>query len=140
MRGYVPVCSTLPHVRHVHERALIAYEKEIIFIKHVALGASLWWRSQLAYVGHCPRGTNLTHREMPLTVYVPESGCEVDAALIRPDEAKWLLLLAHKAGAGMRHPFMESLARELAACHVATLRYQSHVCSKAGRDRIHQPC
>lgn len=44
--------------------------------------------------------------------------------LLRPDDARWLLVLAHGAGAGMHHPFMESLARELAACRVASLRYQ----------------
>jgi uncharacterized protein len=33
-------------------------------------------------------------------------------------------MLAHGAGAGMSHPFMENLADELAAAGVATLRYQ----------------
>jgi predicted alpha/beta-hydrolase family hydrolase len=57
-----------------------------------------------------------------LTVEVPGSAA-VDALLLRPDGAVCLLVLAHGAGAGMRHPFMEHLARELAARHVATLRY-----------------
>jgi predicted alpha/beta-hydrolase family hydrolase len=35
-----------------------------------------------------------------------------------------LLVLGHGAGAGMRHPFMEALARELAGVGVATFRYQ----------------
>jgi predicted alpha/beta-hydrolase family hydrolase len=35
-----------------------------------------------------------------------------------------MLALAHGAGAGMRHPFMEDLAEVLAARDVATLRYQ----------------
>jgi hypothetical protein len=34
------------------------------------------------------------------------------------------LVLAHGAGAGMNHPFMQSFATELAAVKVATLRYQ----------------
>lgn len=38
--------------------------------------------------------------------------------------ARWLFVLAHGAGAGMRHPFMESIAERLAARGVATLRYQ----------------
>jgi len=33
-------------------------------------------------------------------------------------------MLAHGAGAGMRHPFLETLAQELAAFQVTTLRYQ----------------
>jgi uncharacterized protein len=49
---------------------------------------------------------------------------EVSGLLLRPDQARWLLLLAHGAGAGMRHPFMERLAAELAAVEIATLRYQ----------------
>lgn len=49
---------------------------------------------------------------------------EVSAILMRPERARWLLALAHGAGAGMTHPFLEKLARELAAVGVATLRYQ----------------
>jgi hypothetical protein len=49
---------------------------------------------------------------------------EVSSILFRPDDAQWLLVLAHGAGAGMRHPFMTALARELAAEKIATFRYQ----------------
>jgi predicted alpha/beta-hydrolase family hydrolase len=49
---------------------------------------------------------------------------EVSALLLRPAKARWVLALAHGAGAGMSHPFMEKLAEELAAVSVATLRYQ----------------
>lgn len=34
------------------------------------------------------------------------------------------MLLAHGAGAGMRHPFMARLAEEMASVKIATLRYQ----------------
>jgi uncharacterized protein len=53
-----------------------------------------------------------------------EGGGEVSALLCRPTKARWLLVLAHGAGAGMNHPFMEKLAGELASLEVATLRYQ----------------
>jgi len=53
-----------------------------------------------------------------------EGGGEVSALLLRPAKARWLLVLAHGAGAGMSHPFMEKLAGELAGVGVATLRYQ----------------
>jgi uncharacterized protein len=49
---------------------------------------------------------------------------EVSAILLRPQNAQSLLVLAHGAGAGMTHPFMQSLATELAAVGVATLRFQ----------------
>jgi predicted alpha/beta-hydrolase family hydrolase len=54
---------------------------------------------------------------------VPNAG-EVSAILLRPRDAQSLLVLAHGAGAGMNHPFMQSLATELAAQKVATLRFQ----------------
>src|SRR5258706_13185466 len=53
-----------------------------------------------------------------------EGGGEVSALLLRPAKARQLLVLAHGAGAGMSHPFMEKLAEELAGVGVATLRYQ----------------
>jgi predicted alpha/beta-hydrolase family hydrolase len=59
-----------------------------------------------------------------LTVRVSDAAGEVAALLQRPRDARWLLVLAHGAGAGMRHAFMETLARELADVGVATLRYQ----------------
>jgi len=53
-----------------------------------------------------------------------EGASEVSALFLRPDSARFMLVLAHGAGAGMRHPFMEKLACELADVGVATLRYQ----------------
>ena len=59
-----------------------------------------------------------------LRIQVGERVGEVSTLLVRPEKAKWLLVLAHGAGAGMRHAFLETLACELAAVSVATLRYQ----------------
>ncbi len=52
--------------------------------------------------------------------FAVEGGGEVSAILMRPANARWLLVLAHGAGAGMTHPFLERLARELASVGVAT--------------------
>jgi predicted alpha/beta-hydrolase family hydrolase len=60
-------------------------------------------------------------REMRIAV---EGAGEVSAVLTRPADARWMLVLAHGAGAGMRHAFMEALAEELVSVGVATLRYQ----------------
>ena len=49
---------------------------------------------------------------------------EVSALFQAPPRARRLLILAHGAGAGMRHPFMQRLADELAATGTATYRYQ----------------
>jgi predicted alpha/beta-hydrolase family hydrolase len=53
-----------------------------------------------------------------------QAGVEVPALLCQPAKAKRLLVLAHGAGAGMNHAFMETLAAELASVDMATLRYQ----------------
>ena len=62
--------------------------------------------------------------ERPLRIFVGERVGEVAAVLVRPAESRQLLVLAHGAGAGMRHPFMEALARRLAERGTATLRFQ----------------
>jgi predicted alpha/beta-hydrolase family hydrolase len=49
---------------------------------------------------------------------------EVSALLLAPAKPQALYVLAHGAGAGMRHVFMEAIAQRLAARGVATLRYQ----------------
>ena len=69
-----------------------------------------------------------------LVFNVPEAGVEVAALLEQPMRARWLLVLAHGAGAGMRHAFMDKLASELANAGVATLRYEfPYMQQKRGR-------
>lgn len=58
----------------------------------------------------------------------------VSALLRRPEGADRLLILAHGAGAGMRHPFMERLAGALAERGIASFRYQFPY-TEAGRKR-----
>jgi predicted alpha/beta-hydrolase family hydrolase len=48
----------------------------------------------------------------------------LSALLIRPPTARVVYVLAHGAGAGMGHAFMEAVATALAARSIATLRYQ----------------
>jgi uncharacterized protein len=48
---------------------------------------------------------------------------EVGAVFLRPENAQWLLVLAHGAGAGIRHPFMTAMAQSLARHRIATFRY-----------------
>ena len=52
------------------------------------------------------------------------SAGDVSAILTRPPDGTCLLVFAHGAGAGMTHPFMESLAANLAMRGVGTFRYQ----------------
>lgn len=66
-----------------------------------------------------------------LTIALPDGS--VSALLVEPEAALACLVLAHGAGAGMRHPFLEGLASDLAALKVATLRYQFPFMERASR-------
>ena len=59
----------------------------------------------------------------PMTIAVGEQQ-RVSALLQVPPDALACYVMAHGAGAGMAHPFMTSMATELAAHAVATLRFQ----------------
>jgi hypothetical protein len=48
----------------------------------------------------------------------------METLLVEPPRPAAVLVLAHGAGAGMRHPFLEGLARALAGRGIATLRYE----------------
>jgi hypothetical protein len=61
---------------------------------------------------------------MNLDIQVGETIGKVSGILLRPPDAWANYVLAHGAGAGMRHRFMESIAQALAEHGIATLRYQ----------------
>ncbi len=63
---------------------------------------------------------------------------ELPTLLLRPDGARALLVLAHGAGAGMRHAFMQQFAEALAREGVASLRYEFPYMA-AGRRRPDPP-
>src|SRR5882757_4343857 len=52
------------------------------------------------------------------------NAASVSALLLRPDNARACFVFAHGAGAGMAHPFMETVATGLCDRGFATLRYQ----------------
>jgi predicted alpha/beta-hydrolase family hydrolase len=58
-----------------------------------------------------------------LSFDVPGAG-PVSALIVSPPEATHGYVVAHGAGAGMRHPFLEAVAGRLAARGIATFRYQ----------------
>ena len=61
------------------------------------------------------------------------SGVEVSTLLLLPARPRGLYVLAHGAGAGMRHSFMESIAQRLAGQGIGTLRYQFPYTEQGGR-------
>jgi predicted alpha/beta-hydrolase family hydrolase len=61
----------------------------------------------------------------PQPVVITVDGAKrVSGLLQAPPSARACYVLAHGAGAGMKHPFMESVARGLAERGIASLRYQ----------------
>jgi predicted alpha/beta-hydrolase family hydrolase len=58
-----------------------------------------------------------------LTLSVAGRG-EISALHVSPEKPEVFLVLAHGAGTGMRHPFLEALTEAYASLGVATLRYQ----------------
>jgi predicted alpha/beta-hydrolase family hydrolase len=69
-----------------------------------------------------------------LRIAVGERTGEVSGLLLQPEGARLLYVLAHGAGAGMRHPFLEAIAQRLAERGIATLRYQfPYMERRAGR-------
>lgn len=75
---------------------------------------------------------------MDLQLDVSEAIGSVSAVLVRPPDAWLLYVLAHGAGAGMRHHFLESISGMLAGRGIATLRYQFPYV-EAGRKRPDYP-
>ena len=61
------------------------------------------------------------------------AGTRVSGILMTPLESKACFVVAHGAGAGMLHPFMEKLANDLAARRIATMRYQFPYMEKLSR-------
>lgn len=75
-------------------------------------------------------GTSAFHSSAPfsgaksvLKISVDESHT-VSGVLQKPEAVKACYVVAHGAGAGMTHPFMEAVANGLFARGIATLRYQ----------------
>src|SRR5260370_40054550 len=67
-----------------------------------------------------------------LDVEVANAG-SVSALLDRPTQARACFVFAHGAGAGMTHPFMETVASGLGERGIATLRYQFPYMEKGGK-------
>ena len=68
-----------------------------------------------------------------LSVQVGMSLGKVPAILLEPPNPRWLYVIAHGAGAGMRHPFLEMMADRLAVHGVATFRFQFPYMETGGR-------
>jgi uncharacterized protein len=82
--------------------------------------------------------TLLPERFVSSTVAEPvaiaiDNGVRVSGLLQTPPQARACYVLAHGAGAGMKHPFMAAVAAELAQRGIATLRYQFPYMERGGK-------
>src|SRR5215831_11366037 len=68
----------------------------------------------------------------PVVIAVGDT-TRVSGLLLVPQRARACYVLAHGAGAGMRHPFMTAVATELAERGIATLRYQFPYMEQGGK-------
>lgn len=68
-----------------------------------------------------------------ITINISERTGDVSALVMVPKNAKALLVLAHGAGAGMTHSFMEAVAYALSKSGIATLRYNFPYMEKGSR-------
>jgi predicted alpha/beta-hydrolase family hydrolase len=62
--------------------------------------------------------------DMAIPAEAGDHGAIAGLACVPPD-ARWLYVLAHGAGAGMRHDFMVAIAAALAGRGIATLRWET---------------
>jgi predicted alpha/beta-hydrolase family hydrolase len=58
-----------------------------------------------------------------LTINISDEIGNVSGLLLMPNTPIALMVLSHGAGAGMEHPFMQTLAEQLADQHIGTLRF-----------------
>ena len=71
-----------------------------------------------------------------LKLPVSDAAGVVSAEYFIPAKSKCILTLAHGAGAGMSHPFMVELAKQLAEKNIATLRFNFPFIEKKGRPDV----
>jgi hypothetical protein len=67
----------------------------------------------------------------------PEKG-EVSSLLLRPEGARWLLVLGHGASTNMRHRTLQTIAERLAEVDIATFRYHFPYMERGGGGRDSQ--
>jgi len=70
---------------------------------------------------------------------VGKSAGQISALLVRPENARWLLVFAHGAGAGIRHLFMAGTAMSLADHGIASFRYHFPYMERGRRAPDPQP-
>ena len=74
----------------------------------------------------------MSHKVKRIKIRVSKELGSVSGLLLVPESSKYLMVLAHGAGAGMTHAFMEDLAQALGSQGVGTLRFNFAYMEKGG--------
>jgi predicted alpha/beta-hydrolase family hydrolase len=75
----------------------------------------------------------MSHSDVEAVTIRVDDAHSVSGLLLAPPRARACYVLAHGAGAGMGHPFMERVAAELGERGIATLRYQFPYMEQGGK-------
>jgi uncharacterized protein len=75
----------------------------------------------------------MSHSDVEAVTIKVDDARSVSGLLLAPPRARACYVLAHGAGAGMGHPFMERVAAELGERGIATLRYQFPYVEQGGK-------
>jgi hypothetical protein len=95
------------------------------------LAADVGWRTMArSKASQAPGMASVTPQPIAFAV---SDAQRVSGLLQEPPGARACYVLAHGAGAGMKHPFMTAIAEALAARDIATLRYQFPYMENASR-------
>jgi hypothetical protein len=105
----------------------------------VSLNHSRYGSSAFGADRHSSREALQPSRTFPKATWMENIRIAVDASigvsglLLAPPDSETCFVLAHGAGAGMRHRFMETMATGLSQRRIATLRYQFPYMEKGSR-------
>jgi hypothetical protein len=82
-----------------------------------------------------PYVTNMNCESIESRFVATEEKGEVSSLLVRPDGARWLLVLGHGASTNMRHRTLQTIAERLADVGIATFRYNFPYMERGGGGR-----
>lgn len=82
----------------------------------------------------------MSHEVIESKFVATEEKGKVSALLIRPDDAKWLLVLGHGASTNIRHTTLQAIAERLADVGIATFRYNFPYSEQGGGRNSNAVC
>ena len=82
----------------------------------------------------------MSHEVIESKFVATEEKGKVSSLLIRPDDAKWLLVLGHGASTNMRHTTLQAIAERLADVGIATFRYNFPYSEQGGGRNSNAVC